>query len=111
MEQIDNLFWKIGIAGCKKGCYPLKIAVDLVQRGECDLELVTQCLYPMVAARTGISAIRNERNIRTVINVFWYNGGRECLQEMLGRKIKKKPTTKEFIDILVGCLKHYEQHV
>jgi len=81
----------------------LKIALEDEER----LLYVTG-IYREVGEKFYGSAGRIERNIRTLLNYSWKNGGKEPLEKIFGRKLDSKPRVGEVIEGFVCYLKGYQ---
>ena len=62
-------------------------------------------IYMDAAKKLHISWKLVERNIRTMLNYSWNNGGKEQLEHLSGGKLYEKPTIGEVLEILVFYLK------
>lgn len=107
MITASTLIWRLGIRGTYKGCTQMNYAVATAWENKEYLGSVTKLLYPEVAREFHTTPANVERNLRTVITVCWEHGNRALLEELVSDRLVEKPTTKDFINILVGYL---EQH-
>lgn len=105
MDEIQQLIHGLGIHSTYLGYRYLYYAVMLVLEKEDYLLAITKTLYPSVAKKYHTNSFSVERNIRTVIGVCWDRGNRELLKQIASYPLLDKPTTGEFIDIIVSYCK------
>ena len=105
MRDIEQIIHALGIHGTYHGYRYLVYAIRLALENEDYLLLISKWLYPDVAAKFHTSTSSVERNIRTVINYCWDHGNRRLLQELASYPLEHKPSTGEFLDILVTYFK------
>lgn len=86
--------------------YALELAI---QDNEC-LRYVTKMLYPEIARKYKTSWNCVERNIRTVVEVFWKNGGKKFFYEVTGEYIEKRPRNAKFLEMLMVCVLCFENN-
>ena len=103
--EIERLIRSLGIGATYRGYHYLCHAVWLCLQDENYLLSVSKLLYPQIAHNYDTTSCNVERNIRTVISVCWDRGGKIHLQSIAMHKLTTKPSTGEFIDILVGYLR------
>lgn len=69
------------------------------------IKFLTKVLYREIAKEFGTTAGAVERAIRTVITMNWEHGGREALNQMIGRHLIERPTNCEYIDIIAAHIR------
>lgn len=94
----------LGIPGRYYGQRYLIRCVELVLEDENRLLKVTKLLYPAVADEFGATSAQVQKDIRTVISVFWDGPGRKRLEELIGYELAWKPAPNEMIDLLATCI-------
>ncbi len=98
---IDDRLQALGITKNYKGYHKLKLALELALEDEFRLYAVSKRLYKPVAEKCGCTKTSVERNIRTITDNVWnYNSHNLCITA--GYKLSNKPTSAEFISILVA---------
>lgn len=107
MNQIQLLIHCLGINATYKGYRYLSYALELVFRDEDILLNIGKFLYPPIAKRYSTAPSNVERNLRTVISLCWEHGNRKFLNSISAYPLCHKPSTGEFIDILVMHLKNF----
>lgn len=95
----------MGVPNSYIGVKQTAYAVDLALKNPECLTLVTKRLYPAVADRDHTTPTSVERNIRTIVKIIWENNP-ASLNTIAGYELKRKPTTSQFIAILVDYLQH-----
>lgn len=93
------LIQTLGIPGHHRGFSFLLDCLNLSLYHEELLTPITKRLYPQVAERHQISTLCIERDIRTVVKVWWKRGDRTFISNLVGT-LAKLPTNKEFIYLL-----------
>lgn len=104
-EEIQHLIHSLGINTTYHGYRYLCYAVELAVEDEDYLLCISKWLYPAIAAKYETTINSVERNIRTVITICWERGNRKLLNKISAYPLSSKPSTGEFIDILVTYLK------
>ena len=95
-KKIMDLLFHLGITARYVGYAYLRDALErLIFDGE-DVSLLTKHLLPEVARKYGTSWQTVERGIRAVIDASWEQHA-EYLETILGRKLNRRPTIKEFL--------------
>lgn len=61
-------------------------------------------IYSEVGEMFSLSASGVERNIRTMVEYAWKNGGKEQMENLSGGILYEKPTVSEVIEMLVCYL-------
>ena len=82
----------------------LSYALALVLADHSYLYQLFKRLYPDTARAFQTSAACVEKDLRTLIRVFWQRGGAAVLAPLLPRPPERRPTTGELIALLAGCL-------
>lgn len=98
-REIHQLVRSMGIHATYKGYHYIVYALCLAKEDERRLLYITKQLYPLIANQFGTTIPCVERNIRTAINTCW-KGQQEQIQELCPYKLKLRPSTSEFLDIL-----------
>lgn len=93
----------MGVPNSYTGVKQTAYAVDLALKSPESLTLVTKRLYPAVANRAHTTPSSVERNIRTIVQIIWEDNP-TALNAIAGYELKRKPTTSQFIAILVDYL-------
>ena len=97
--DIDKILVKCRFSKRYMGYRELKEGVRIVVEDENELLRLTG-IYQKVAERFSVSKESVERNMRTVINRSWDNGGREPLEKLCGGKLYDKPSNGEVLEII-----------
>ena len=105
MEDIQRLIRSLGIGGTYRGYRYLVSAISLCMEDEDYLFGISKLLYPKIARMYDTSVSSVERDLRTVINVCWERGNRRLLEEISLYPISARPTSGEFLDILLHHLR------
>lgn len=87
-----------------QGYRELKECISIALEDE-DRLLYVGGIYYEVAQKHQITASGVERNIRTVLNHAWENGGQKSLEKLSGGTFYEKPSASELIEILVCSIK------
>lgn len=75
---------------------------------ETRLDCISKLIYLDVAKYYNTLPSCVERNIRTLISAIWEHGNYTCFEKIAGRRLKKKPTNKEFMDMIHH---HYKSQI
>lgn len=100
-SKIKEILWDFGVGNKYRGfqycIYSLELAMESPDRLNC----ITKSIYPDVAKKykTGVNCI--ERDIRTVAEVVWKNGGKEFFCDITGEELEKRPTNAKFLEMLM----------
>lgn len=86
-----------GVRDDYKGFDACCISVELALHEPERLAHVTKWIYPDVAKRCGTSIVNVERNIRTIAEKIWKNGGVVCLG---GQPEDERPANAAFLRML-----------
>ena len=62
-------------------------------------------IYKEAAEKCGVSWKRLERNLRTMLDYSWKNGGMRQLEEVSGGIFYEKPTVGDVIEVIVCYLR------
>ena len=103
--EIERLIRTLGIGATYRGYRYLSYGVYLCLQDENYLLSVSKLLYPEIAHAYETTSCSVERDIRTVVKVCWERGNKTYLQKLAMYSLDEKPTSGEFIDILVGHIK------
>ncbi len=101
-HEIEKLIRSLGIGGTYRGYRYLCHGIELCLSDENYLLSVSKLLYPQIAKTFYTSSSSVERDIRTVVNICWERGNQNLLRQITLYPLSKKPTSGEFLDILVG---------
>ena len=104
MDEISRLVRSLGIGATYRGYRYLLLALTLCIEDEDYLLGISKLLYPYIARTYQTSVSSVERDLRTVITVCWERGNKKLLQEISPYPLLNKPTTGEFLDILMNHL-------
>ncbi len=107
MVEIERLIRSLGIGATYRGYRYLSYGVYLCLQDENYLLSVSKLLYPQIAHMYRTSSSSVERDLRTIIKVCWERGNRKRLQQIALYPLDGRPTSGEFIDILVAYMHHY----
>lgn len=91
-----------------QGYRELRECVNIALREEERL-LYIGGIYYEVGRKFHVSASGVERNIRTLVNSVWENGGRDSLENICGGKLYERPSASEVIEILACYVKESER--
>lgn len=106
MREIEHLIRSLGIGATYRGYKYLCYAISLCLENEDYLLGISKLLYPTIANTFQTTPSSVERDLRTVINVCWERRNRSLLTTIAMYPLETKPTTGEFLDILIGHLQH-----
>lgn len=105
-RMIERLIRSLGIGATYRGYRYLCYGVSLCLQDEEYLLSISKLLYPKIAKEFNTTLSSVERDIRTVIQVCWDRGNRELLQDIALHPLCGRPTSGEFLDILVAYIEH-----
>ena len=100
-EYLGGELLHLGITMRYKGYSQTIFAVEMALADPESLTLVSKRIYPEVGKRFGVSWRVAERNIRTVVDLIWELNP-EGLSCIAGYELRRKPTTSDFISIMVN---------
>ena len=106
-EKLSGILLRAGIHPHNKGYQYLKVAVKIAVAQPEMVNRITKGLYPAVAEFCMSTPSKVERAIRHAIEVAWYRGKIENLNQFLGMKIygkEDKPTNSELIALIADKL-------
>lgn len=106
MREIEHLIRSLGIGATYRGYKYLCYAISLCLENEDYLLGISKLLYPTIANTFQATSGSVERDLRTVISVCWERGNRTLLNDISLYPLESKPTTGEFLDILIGYIQH-----
>lgn len=104
--EIERLIRTLGIGATYRGYRYLSSGIALCLQDENYLLSVSKLLYPQIARMYCTTSSSVERDLRTVIKVCWERGNKEYLEKMAMHTLDSRPTSGEFIDILVAYINH-----
>lgn len=102
------LLSKLRISGIYMGKDYLADAIEILLDQKGAIHAITKEVYLIIAEKHRVPLATVERNIRTVINVFWERGDRVLLDEIVGYHVIEKPKNGEFIVLLADYLREQE---
>lgn len=107
-DKIEELLYSVGAFEHYKGYSYFVQAVSLAAENPERLTDVCKEIYAPVAETNHTTVSNVNKNIRTLRDRFWENGGKERLIEWTGCSAWKeqKPYPKEFIGIMVRLLEN-----
>lgn len=104
--EIERLIRTLGIGATYRGYRYLSSGIALCLQDENYLLSVSKLLYPQIARMYCTTSSSVERDLRTVIKVCWERGNKEYLKKLAMHPLDSRPTSGEFIDILVAYINH-----
>lgn len=102
--EIERLIRSLGIGATYRGYRYLSYGISLCLEDENYLLSVSKLLYPQIAHMYRTSSCSVERDLRTVIKVCWERGNKSYLEKLAMHPLDSRPTSGEFIDILVAYI-------
>lgn len=108
-NEVHNLLYLLGVTANYTGFFYTAYAVQLCTEQPERLLLVTKWVYPDIARQYQTTWKAVERNIRTVTTVIWVQN-KPLLEQLAHRTLVKKPSTAQFISILVSGLPTLSPH-
>ena len=102
-KDVTDMIHEIGVPAHIKGYQYLREAIMISVSDVEMLNSITKILYPTIAKKFQTTPSRVERAIRHAIEIAWYRGNVECIDEIFGYTIsadKAKPTNSEFIAMI-----------
>ena len=99
-QLIQSLLKDMGIFPQTKGFQYITEAV-LICFGEKEIAPTTKVIYPVIAKKHRVTDLMVEKNIRDAIG-RGYHFNRAGMESLFGKQLKKRPTNKEFISVLVN---------
>ena len=105
-DKIEDLLYSVVAFQHYKGYSYFVQAVDLAAKEPDRLTDVCKEIYAPIAEKNHTTVSNVNKNIRTLRDRFWENGGKERLIEWTGCAAweEQKPYPKEFIGIMVRLL-------
>ena len=100
----QKIFRYLGIGPNYLGYLHLTAALDLISSDLTYLQAVTTRLYPAIGRLYGVTPYAVERNIRTVVDICWREGGRDRMSAVAGRPLQYKPSNGQFLAILAAMV-------
>ncbi len=103
---VSQLLRELGVPAQVKGYQYLREAILSTLRDGGELQMVTKCLYPMIARQFSTKASRVERAIRHAIELSWCRGNPELLRRCFGNSVSAngRPTNSQFIAAVTELL-------
>lgn len=105
-KEMQKLLYSTGVFRHYKGYDYFVRAVHLVHEKPERLHYIYKEIYLVIADEVGKDVRAIERDVRTIRDVFFRNGGSELLSEMSGVNAwsKKRPSPGEMIEIFAMYL-------
>ena len=106
--SVTKILHDLGIPSHIKGYQYIRDAIKFVYNEPKLIGGITKELYPLVGEKYSVSNSRVERSIRHAIEVSWYRGDWELMEEIFGHSVdidKAKPTNSEFIVTIADKLR------
>ena len=100
----QKIFRYLGIGPNYLGYVYLTAALDLISSDLTYLQAVTTRLYPAIGRLYAVTPYAVERDIRTIIDICWREGGRDRVSAVAGRPLKYKPSNGQFLAILAAMM-------
>ncbi len=98
-QEVEKTLRSLHINGSWRGLRLLTCAITQTVLEPHRTELITKDLYRDIARRYKTTPERVERNIRRAIFLSW-EAAKEELDQMAGYHLVKRPTNREFIDLV-----------
>ena len=105
MKTAEEVLNEIPFLKGYKGYAGLLLCLEMVAEDEARLTNIRRAVYAPVAEKRGETIYNLEKNLRTVRDSFLMYGGKEYLEEKLGRKIHLPLYPRELIEALLECMK------
>ena len=103
--EIEVILRRLGARGTQKGFWCMCAAAELALSDPKLLCNVTKDLYPAVARICGVPEKAMVRDLRSLVELCWYQGDRELLQQAACRRLTGRPSVGEFIDCVCCYLR------
>ncbi len=106
-KTLDSLLHLAGANKCYVGYSFFAEAVSMALEDPSRLSGIRKNIYLPIARRHNVSMFQLEKNIRTVRDVILRNDGHEMLEELTGRRFRRKDPLypKELIEIFADYLR------
>lgn len=105
-RKVERLIRCLGIGATYRGYRYLCYGIVLCLKDEDYLLAISKELYPMIAKKFNTTLSCVERDIRTVIQVCWDRGNKTYLQDIALHPLTCRPTTGQFLDIIVSYIQY-----
>lgn len=93
---------RLGMSSKYKGYRMLLLALEIALRDEDNLTNIFQRIYTPVAERCGVTPVMVDKNLRSIIDIFWRSGNRELYRQFCGFQQTLCPTNAEFLEAVVA---------
>lgn len=103
-SRTKKFLWHFKIGSTYRGLYYCIHSVKLAWKDPGCLCSVTKLVYPEIAKRYKTSVNCVERDIRTIAETVWKNGGKEFFYSITGELFEKRPSNSKFLEILVDYI-------
>ena len=100
--------------GITEGLYGkdyLVFTMELMENDPTRLCCISKLIYSEISNHFKTNVACVERDIRTLINKIWEDGNRAYLEEIAGRTLDKRPSNKQFIDMLYARYIQYTYRI
>lgn len=98
-QRVEQELRSLYISGTLKGLYYLVYAVVAEVQKPGSTHRITKELYPEIALAFKTTPARVERDMRWAIRMAW-ESAKDKINQMALRHLVKRPTNREFIDII-----------
>ena len=106
--NITKILHELGIPSHIKGYQYIREGIGIIYERPETIGGITKELYPELANKFDTTVSRVERAIRHAIEVSWYRGSWDMMEEIFGHSVdidKAKPTNSEFIVTIADKLR------
>ena len=100
VEIVRDILKRFNITALYQGYDYTIHAVKITLKDRDCLRFVTKQLYPEIAREYNTSWKCVERDIRTVVEIVWKNGGKEFFYEFTGEYIESRPRNAKFLELM-----------
>ena len=101
----DRLLRTLGASGKYIGFRYVVYMVELVMTDANDSFQMMKTMYPMTAEKFCVTPETVERATRTLIQSCWDRADHSAFNLIAGAELERRPTNKQFIDMLVAYLR------
>lgn len=98
-QRVEQELRSLYIGGTLKGLYYLVYAIVAEVQRPGSTQCITKELYPEIARTYKTTPARVERDMRWAIRMAW-ESAKDKIDQMALRHLVKRPTNREFIDIV-----------
>lgn len=101
-QAIHKEFKDLGIQENLLGEECFYIALDIIRENPLRLCCMSKMLYMDIAKEMKTHPACIERNLRTFVSKLWGIDNHRYLNKIAGRQLTKKPSNKEFLDMMLA---------